>query len=291
MKIFDFIIKAIYLLLINPSLFLKYLCCRFKRLSSKWRNFNIKKFSKKFGDVIFSVDIENFGIDKLYIQQIYFDCYQLDIIHIMKKHLKPGNTFVDAGANLGYFTAIGANLVTKMGEVHAFEPAIESFKTLKRNKEQNPDYKIILNNCAVGDVDEETIMTVTSGETSGASSIVEEVIGGQLSKKKIKVRVVRLDKYIKKNKIKKISLIKIDVEGYEFPVLKGLENYFRETDNYPIIICEITPSAYPALKQTRTQLIDYMRQFGYKPYNIANEKLKIDITKFKEGKDIIFKVK
>jgi hypothetical protein len=34
-----------------------------------------------------------------------------------------------------------------------------------------------------------------------------------------------------------------------------------------------------------------MRQFGYKPYNIANEKLKIDITKFKEGKDIIFKVK
>ena len=132
-------------------------------------------------------------------------------------------------------------------------------------------------------------MIITLGETSGASSFVEGVIGGQLEKKKVQTKMIRLDNYLQEHNIHRVSLIKIDVEGFEFPVLRGLEKYLKNENNRPLIICEITPTAYPLLKTSRKALIIYMKKFGYRAYNINDDKIPINITKFKQGADVIFK--
>ena len=285
--------KAGHLLVINPKLFFKYLFYRTKRLSSKWKHFDIKNFSKKFNKVFFTVNTQASSADKSYIRQLFFDCYQLDVLKIIKKYLKLGDTFIDVGANIGYFTAIGASLVGKTGEVHAFEPVPKVFKNLTRIKDRNPNYKIILNNCAVGDFVGTAPIMIAPSDTGGGSSMIQEMTEKDLFKKGTNVSVVRLDRYIKKNKINNISLIKIDVEGYEFSVLKGLEKFFKNSKNRPIIVCEIATKAYSTSEQTRSQLIAYMEKYGYRAYNIANERLPVNIAKFKmgEGVDVVFIVK
>jgi len=65
--------------------------------------------------------------------------------------------------------------------------------------------------------------------------------------------------------------------------------YFENTKHRPEIICEITPSAYPLLGASRQELIIYMKQYGYESFDIMAPWRKVDITKFKEGTNVVFK--
>ena len=100
------------------------------------------------------------------------------------------------------------------------------------------------------------------------------MINNVLIKETFQVKVKRLDDYIFENNLENISLIKIDVEGYEFPVLKGLSNYFhRERSNLPPIIVEITPSALPLLGYTLKDFKIFLDINSYNAYTL-NEKKK-----------------
>ena len=99
------------------------------------------------------------------------------------------------------------------------------------------------------------------------------------------VRTLRLDTYLKEREIDKVSLIKIDVEGYEYNVLKGLENFLTKTKNKPPIICEI---AVPPHGYSISELNDYMIKYGYQAHNICNNRKKIDIRKLSEMTDVVF---
>jgi len=204
----------------------------------------------------------------------------------MESVLKHGDTFIDIGANIGYLTARGAGLVGKTGEVHSFEPALPYFQKLERLSKMNQDYRILVNHCALGEEDREAELHIAKGNIGGSFIAVDN---GQMDLVKILMR--RFDKYAEEKSLKNIKLIKIDVEGYEFPVLKGCRNYFENTSNKPVIICEIFPRGYPCRGATITEVLEYMRQYGYKTYNICHHQEEIDITKVaKEWKDsIIFK--
>ena len=63
--------------------------------------------------------------------------YEPHVTRAIKKHLKPGNIFVDIGANLGYFTLMASILVEPFGKVIAFEPATKTYNYCKKNIELN----------------------------------------------------------------------------------------------------------------------------------------------------------
>lgn len=85
------------------------------------------------------------------LQEQRFDTYEPETTFLMRRILREGDIFIDVGANIGYFTAIGAALVGKTGEVHSFEPAPFIFSYLKKLALKNPNYKIVPNQCAAGD--------------------------------------------------------------------------------------------------------------------------------------------
>jgi len=289
MTTFEKISKAAYLSFINPKLFLKYFISQARRITPQWKDFKPKSNLKRIDGIIFEIDFDYLGWYK-YAKQMYFDCYEIAMVEMMRKILKPGDTFIDVGANIGYLSAIGTSLVRQEGQVHSFEPVPQSFQRLKKLAEMNLDYKIILNNCALGEKSGITKMDFAKPPHSGGSTLIPNFLT-DIPKEIITVPTIRLDDYIRKNNLKKIALIKIDVEGFEFPVLKGLQNYFEKVNRKPIIICEIVPSACPLLGYTLTQLLEYMKKYGYEAYNIMNPKLKVDITKLKEGigADVVFK--
>lgn len=280
----------------NPILFLKYFR---KQILEFFLNLRVPKtpslvIRKKIDGVIFPLDFQNPPETKTFLNQMRFGFYEIETVECMKKFLHPGDIFIDVGANIGYFSAIGASLVGKNGRVYSFEPVPELFGILCQFVALNPGYKIKINNFALGEKEERGIIEYPGFPHSGGSSMIKGFVLGYANqiKERIEVRVTRLDAYIKKEGIENlIKLIKIDVEGYEFPVLKGLQHYFEDTSYRPPIICEIVPSVYPLLSTTLNQLVSYMRLYGYEAYNIYNPAHKIDITKFKEGAiNVVWKV-
>jgi len=285
-------IQGLKLLIIDPLLFLKYLRKFFiEAILIKLPGVDAvpQNFRKNINGVLFEIDFAFFPKNEHWLRQMRFGLYEIATVECMKKILKKGDVFIDVGAHIGYLTAVGASLVGKRGQVHSFEPVPLYFEYVRKLVLQNLGYKIVPQNCALGEKTETAVMCYNGPLHSGGSSLVLGELNPAIIEGSINVSIRRLDDYLRQNKLEGVALIKIDVEGYEFPVLKGLQKYFENTDYRPPIICEITPSAYLLLGTSRQELIDYMKQYGYEAYNIMAPWRKVDITKFKEGTNVIWK--
>lgn len=219
---------------------------------------------------------------------MYFGSYAPLVVDTMRRLLRPGDTFFDVGANVGYLSAIAAGFVGTSGKVHAFEPAPEHFVRLKRLAQLNPQYTIIANGCAAGE--SETQATIYVTHEAGQSTLVGLYKCPREISRAEKVRVIRLDSYIAQVGIDRVALIKIDVEGYELPVLKGLEGYFR-AGRRPPIICEVAPPAYPLLGKTVSELARYMSRFGYVAFDVADGATPVDVCSIDCVDDVLFLAK
>ena len=87
----------------------------------------------------------------------------------------------------------------------------------------------------------------------------------------------------------KISLIKIDTEGFELPILKGASGFFDENrDRLPPVIAEVTPQAFKYMDGDMDELFRFMSGFGYRTYSICGRH-KIDIQKATDQVNVLFK--
>ena len=153
----------------------------------------------------------------------------------------------------------------------------------------NKKYKIVANNYALGENVGSAKINIPNIHNIGHNSMVPGLIEPDKIKEAIKVKVIRLDDYIFRNKIENVSFIKIDVEGFEYPVLKGLTKFFNnEMNNLPPILVEVNPSAYPLLGLKLKNLEYLMSKYSYKAYTIYKER-PIDVKNLISTKDILFK--
>lgn len=131
--------------------------------------------------------------------------YEQDTVNLFRSIIKPDWTVFDCGAKTGYFTLLFSELC-EQGNVHAFEPTI-TFEMLTKNINRYNLKNVILNNLALG-------------EKSGELEDNIYRIWGQNPEKKI-YRFTTIDEYCKYNNIHQLNLLKIDVDSYDFEVLKG----------------------------------------------------------------------
>lgn len=231
-------------------------------------------------------------LDDHRILEMYQGTFHPHLVKCLKKYLKRGDVFIDVGANIGYFTAIGAGLVGLSGAVHSFEPVPIYFNILSKMARLNENYKIYVNNCALGDSFGSADIKISNISNIGWNTMVPSFgIKTENLKEILKVKVIRLDDYIYRRNIEDVSLIKIDVEGYEYPVLKGLINFFEQKkENAPNLIVEIMPprKGMKDFDYTLSNLEKFMKKYNYRAHNIINEH-PIDIKKLLTTTDVFFK--
>ena len=257
-------------------------------LMAKVRSFFILRkspFDKVLkGGVIFRFD---FDYDPQ-IKSMYLGTYEIETVEVIKKILKKGDTFIDVGANIGYLSTIALGLVGEKGSVHSFEPVQEYFLKLKDITFLNKGYNFIVNNCALGEIEGIGKIAVTNLQNIGWNTMVPGFMPSQTIRQVQEVTIRRLDSYIKKKVLNNIALIKIDAEGFEFPVLKGLSKYFEASEYRPTIICEIVASAYSLLGYQLKELVQYMDEFKYSAFKLSNPKKRIDVLELQSTTNVLF---
>jgi FkbM family methyltransferase len=184
---------------------------------------------------------------------------------VIKKEVKRGNTILDIGANIGYFTLIFARLVGKEGKVFAFEPETNNFTFLKKNIRRKRLQNVTL------------IQKAVSNETGKARLyLCAYNVGNRMicnsgeGRMYIEVETVRLDEYFKN--YGNIDFIKMDIQGAEWIALEGMLNLLRKNKNLKIII-EFTPDNLKKFGVEPQELPKLLLEHGFKLYDI-NEHLK-----------------
>ena len=146
-----------------------------------------------------------------------------EVIAALREHLKPGDTFVDAGANIGFFTILASKLVGPGGKVIAVEMMPDTAAILHRHIARNAcDNVTVVENALARTSDEELRATVNDGRFGMAS-----IVSGQ-GARSITVRTRTLDDIL--SDVGRVALMKMDLEGAELLALQGALSVLPKID-------------------------------------------------------------
>ena len=159
----------------------------------------------------------------------YGEYSELELNTILK-FIKEGDTVFDIGANIGCFTVPIAKKVGLKGEVHSFEPQPFINKLLQKNTQLNNTYNVKINKQGLGLKEQifelEDIDYSSTGNFGGVGLITDNSSFTNLkSKRKHKINVVKLDKFLHLNKC---NFLKLDAENMDLDVLRGGKKFLKK---------------------------------------------------------------
>jgi FkbM family methyltransferase len=168
----------------------------------------------------------------------------------MRRHLGSGGVMYDIGANVGFFTLLGARIAGPGGRVYAIEPVPENAAAVRANATLNGfDNVVVVERAAGASSGREGLLVVEDLSWSHLASRGDH----PQTERVLEVDVVALDELVASGELAPPSFVKIDVEGSEVDVLAGM----RETlaRHRPVVVCE--------LHGTNAALADAMDELGY----------------------------
>ena len=252
--------RALDLALHDPALFVRKSVARISRRLP----FFPRRPVRRIGSVRFECDMD---LDPR-VADMYFAAYEPDEVALLGRFLKPGDTFLDIGANIGYLTAVGASLVGPRGSVHSFEPVPEYFARLDALRAANSGYAIHAWAFALGETPGSGEIALPVERNIGWNTMVPGLLAGDAARARLTVPVQRLDAFLRERGIARVGLIKIDTEGFEIPVLRGASGFFETAKPPPPILCEVAPAVYSFMGLGLDDLYEYLARFGYSVHEI-----------------------
>src|SRR5262245_2431439 len=197
-------------------------------------------------------------------QLIYCDGYELSEREFLKYFLKPGDVFVDVGANIGLFTVLAGRYVGDKGAVYAFEPCAKTYESLLANVKLNGLTNVSCHRAALSDLPGRRDMTVSLDGFDACNSFSQPVFG-ELFVSEL-VDSITWDEFADERALAgRVAMMKIDVEGWETYVVEGAARTLGR-DDAPILQIEFNDqSALPAGVSGR-KLYDALEALGYKMF-------------------------
>lgn len=185
------------------------------------------------------VDLGDSGVSQPCIKGVYEPLET----HFVKRVVKSGMTFLDVGANIGWFSIQAGALVGPKGKVISIEPRNTTFRELSRSVLENGfSSRFELHNIAVGR--ESGTMkigwTENSGNPGGTWSLPDDGLIAMFDENNAVIQEIPMRRIDDVVAGRKIDFLKIDIEGAESIALAGAQKLLNE--QRPIIMAEINPA-------------------------------------------------
>ena len=180
---------------------------------------------------------------------------------ILKSLLFPGATFIDVGANIGYYSLIGAVLVGDNGRVVAFEPERDNFALLEKNLSFNHIKNVVAVNAGLS-ADQKQGKLYLNEENRGDHQIYQQM-SSAAPRTVQAISLVAGNDFLSQQlfpPVRQIDVLKIDTQGAEFLVLSGLMPLLKASLPRLKMIIEFTPYSLKQAGASGMALLDLVNQ-------------------------------
>ncbi len=201
----------------------------------------------------------------------------------LDKLVKPGDIVFDIGANIGAHTLPMAKKAGNEGRVFAFEPTAFAFQKLEKNLSLNPDLQARVEPCQTmltDDLNAAVREEIYSSWPLRAGEGHHPKHQGQLTATAGAVTDT-IDSFVERKRISRLDLIKIDVDGDEYPVLHGgIETLRRRR---PTVLLELAPWVHAEQGNSFAAMIDLLDELGYTVEKVgSNRKLPLSASELEQ---------
>lgn len=181
--------------------------------------------------------------------------------HFVACFLRPGDTFVDVGANIGLYAVSAARWVGNRGAVYAFEPNFKSYQRLQGNIRRNGLTNVRCFRLALTDaVGVELLRVPATGYDAWSSLSVPDCEAPSSTEE---VRTTTWDAFVAGHgPVGNVSLMKIDIEGAEARFVRGAMDFLSDR-SAPTLLIEFNDRALRSTGASRSQLARALRELGY----------------------------
>jgi FkbM family methyltransferase len=211
--------------------------------------------------------------DSKLCREIYCNDFEANQRHFFNHYLRPGDCVVDIGANIGLFTLIAASRVGEHGRVYAIEPALTTYRRLLENIALNRLTHVTSRQLAVSDHSGQIGLNVSQDGYDAWNSIVQPTMGSAFTVEM--VRALRWDDFADEHcLLGRITLMKIDVEGWETHVLSGGLETFSSPDA-PVLQIEFTDMASQSAGTSCQALYHQLEGLGYQMFLYQSQSKRI----------------
>ena len=200
----------------------------------------------------------------------FFGTHEADVSAVLRRVVRPGQNWLDVGANIGVFTVLLGKLVGPTGRVFSYEPNPRLAAFLQRSLRDNGFDHVTLRPVAVGAEAGEAVLRVPAEPDatpggSGRASLVAQPSLGEVAEHR--VAVVRLDDDVPADL--PVFGMKMDVEGFEKAALAGMAQ--RLTRRPPVVML-MEFSGIPEALATPNELLATLTGYGYACYGATSRR-------------------
>jgi FkbM family methyltransferase len=176
--------------------------------------------------------------------ELFTGTFEIAELSFVRSSVRPGDIFLDVGANGGIFTVIAAKQVGPHGHVYAFEPGSRELEILRRNITLNNLSNVTVVPCAVSDRSGQAQFAIS--RDGALNSMAQTNRSDQQIQQWVTVHTLALDDFVNEFSIQRVDFIKIDIEGAERLALKGAKKTLASNKQVTVLFeaCELNTSGF-----------------------------------------------
>jgi FkbM family methyltransferase len=184
-----------------------------------------------------------------------------EILQFLISQLRAGDVVYDIGASVGLYTALLGQALRDRGQVIAFEPERQSQDRLRENLRLNGLTNVRAFRVALGDYSGEGKLYFSGDDLLFSNLVRPRTTSLTHQENHQVVQVVRGDEFREIENLPFPRIVKIDVEGYEYAVIRGLTRTLSDS-GCELVSCEVHPTLLP-LEVKPEQVVDLLRSLGF----------------------------
>ncbi len=223
---------------LGPKAQATWTCPRVVKRRGVWYELDLRQFVDRY---IFYLEYERWGT------------------RFVERVVKPGWVVADVGANIGYYTLLFARHVGRSGCVHAFEPSATTYEALMRNVLLNKANNVRVHRVALADTCGKAPLIWGPPSNRGKDRLAYACeLGHEL------IQVITLDRFVSEQRVERLDLVKVDIEGSEQRFLSGAAETLARFR--PIIMIELNPAMLGLSGTSAEQVVRHLQKDGYSLY-------------------------